>query len=97
MLGSHLRALEPNARRLLEVSALVGQPLSLELVLAAAGSNHDALDDLRAQHLVRIGATEQGKTLECYHDRIRETVASQLSGDERADRYPCARDYARVP
>ena len=87
VLGSHLHALAPNARRLLEVSALAGQPLPLELLLSATAASHDALDELRALHLVRIGATERGKTLECYHDRIRETVASQLSSDERAGRY----------
>lgn len=87
VLGTRLRELEPHARRLLEVSALAGQPLSLDLLLAATGASHDALDDLRGQHLVRIGAGERGKTLECFHDRIRETVVGELSDDERAERY----------
>ena len=36
---------------------------------------------LRTRHLIRGHATQEGSEIEPYHDRIRETVASQLSAE----------------
>ncbi len=87
VLMSHLAMLDATARRLLEVSALAGQPLPINTVLAAADSNRVALDELRAQHLIRVSEIDQSRVLECYHDRIRETVAEGLSNEARAQHY----------
>lgn len=87
VLATQLSALESSARVLLEVAALAGKPLPLSLLLGAAGASHDSVDELRASHLVRLDSKEQGRTLSCYHDRIRETVVEQLSAEV------CARHY----
>jgi eukaryotic-like serine/threonine-protein kinase len=79
VLDDHLAALSPEARKLLELSALAGRPMPVPLLLAAASASHDALDELRTRHLVRVSSAKSSKTLECYHDRIRETIAAQLA------------------
>lgn len=87
VLGASVAALDVSARSLLELSALSGQPLLLDVLLAGAGSNHDALDELRARQLVRSSHATQGKKIECYHDRIREYVSAQLDREARSQRY----------
>jgi serine/threonine protein kinase len=69
------------ARRLLEVVAVAGQPLDLQVVKQAAGistDGHDALAILRSQHLVRTRQTSAREEIEPYHDRIRETIVRHL-------------------
>lgn len=92
VLTAHLAALSAPARALLEVTAVAGQPLPAELLLGAASASHDALDELRAMRLVRAGGAEKGSTLECYHDRIRETVAHGLDDGARSRCYRALAD-----
>lgn len=76
------------ARRLLSVLAVGGRPLQPSVAAEVLGV--DALDVTALTHasnarLLRIREREEGQALEVYHDRIRETVAAQLSaGEERA-------------
>jgi hypothetical protein len=86
-LAEHLGELPVESRRLLEVMALAGSPLPTQVVLDAAKSTHAALDALRVAHLVRTSGGEALETVECYHDRIRETVAAGLSDAACAERY----------
>ncbi len=87
VLREHIAGLEGAARELLEVSALAGKPLPVRTLLQAASSSHDALDELRARHLIRLDGKDQVMRLSCYHDRIRETVAGQIGEDLRVLHY----------
>jgi len=66
--------------RLLEVVAVAGKPLGKDIAREAAGL--DALDDalapLVAGQLLRTSRAHGRDTVECYHDRIRETVVGLL-------------------
>jgi predicted Ser/Thr protein kinase len=80
-LSLHLLSLPPDARRLLAVLALIGQPLAPRLAIEASGvgDGHRLLDLLRSEQLVRMNRDADGeRTAECYHDRIRELVAGGL-------------------
>ena len=88
-LGSLVRRrvgeLQGAARRVLDVLAVAGQPLELDVVAAGApvgAALRDALLRLRSEHLVRAREGHNEKLLECYHDRIREPV-SQMAPDAR--------------
>ncbi|HEV7473089.1 MAG TPA: protein kinase, partial [Pyrinomonadaceae bacterium] len=78
MLDSRLRHLPPGARQFVDALAVAGRPINPEVVFTAAELSGDELPlvgSLRAAQFLRTGA---GHTLELYHDRIRETLASQL-------------------
>jgi tetratricopeptide (TPR) repeat protein len=75
------------ARRLLEAAALVGQPLSMRVALEATGASHSDLDALLEAHLMRETETTGQELIECYHDRIRESVSAASSGAEAQDQY----------
>lgn len=84
-LGTLVRArvsqLRGAARSVLDVIAIAGQPLELDLVAACVelgGELRGALGNLREEYLVR------GHALECYHDRIREAVVAHLEPGQRA-------------
>jgi eukaryotic-like serine/threonine-protein kinase len=66
------------ARRLLDVIALVGQPLGASVALAASQASHADLDALLDAHLLRQTEVSGRELLECYHDRIAEAVALSL-------------------
>ncbi len=69
------------ARRVLEVAAVAGEPIELDVARHAAqllAPEQAALAVLRAGHLLRTRKTEGRDEIEMYHDRIREVVASSL-------------------
>lgn len=75
----HVQGLPAAARALLEVLAVAGRPLQLQLALDASSTSHDAIDRLLSERLLRssrAGGAE--RLLECYHDKIRELVAAAL-------------------
>jgi eukaryotic-like serine/threonine-protein kinase len=75
------RLAEP-ARRLLEVVAVAGQPMELELAKQAAqhrGADYDVMTALRGGHLVRTWRTAVQQQIEAYHGRIREAAISLLA------------------
>ncbi|HJV22670.1 MAG TPA: AAA family ATPase, partial [Holophagaceae bacterium] len=77
-----VKALPAEARKLLEVISVAGQPLELNLARRAAGLQGDsALVVLRAGHLVRTLGAYAGRQMEPYHDRIREAVLGTLAPD----------------
>jgi serine/threonine protein kinase len=91
-LGEVIRArvaqLSAEARGLLEVLAVAGQPLEQAVALAAAGlesQGASAVSALRSGHLVRTGGTRERDQIETYHDRIRETIAAALRPDALPD------------
>jgi tetratricopeptide (TPR) repeat protein len=69
------------ARRLLEILAVSGRPLSLSIASRAGGISSlelDALAALRAARLSKTRVIEGREEIETYHDRIRETVVAHL-------------------
>jgi tetratricopeptide (TPR) repeat protein len=79
----HVAALPLSAQRLLSLLALAGQPLPPDLAIEAVGlsDGHSLLDQLRSEQLVRVSIDGDGeRSVECYHDKIREHVAGTLDG-----------------
>jgi predicted ATPase len=79
VLRQRISALEPAARRLLEVVAIAGVPLSTRVVARVAGIGREASANLvrmlRTAQLIRVSKSAQRQqTLEPYHDRVREAV-----------------------
>jgi len=71
--------LERDARSLLEVVAIAGQPLAQQVCLEAAGvgtTGPDVMRVLTAQHLVRTSGPSERDWVEPYHDRVREAVVA---------------------
>jgi hypothetical protein len=82
MVERRLDALPPEARLLLQAVAVAGRPIRQATAKAAAELTHDpdaALVMLRNGRLLRSQGVREGDTVECYHDRIRETVVAHMS------------------
>jgi hypothetical protein len=89
-LGSRIAGLPDDARRMLEVIALAGQPLPQRWAFRAAGvdeSEPAILATLRASKLVRSNGPRLDDEVESFHDRIRESVVSRLDPEARRDRH----------
>lgn len=79
-----LARLSAEARKVLEVSALAGQPLPLETIKQAADISvldTSVLDELQHLHLVRTTDLEGAPAIDCYHDRIRQAVIGNLTAE----------------
>jgi serine/threonine protein kinase len=79
MLDARMRHLPKGARRFMATLAIAGRPINPEVAYQAAGLSGDELpliSSLRAAQFLRSGGSSLG--VELYHDRIRETLASQL-------------------
>src|SRR5262249_13548754 len=83
VLADRVAELPEDARRLLEIVAVGGRPLPVSMLSEAAGieSAEDAVAILAARRFVRPGLRAGREVAEPIHDRIRETIASQLSPD----------------
>ncbi len=90
MLLARVAALPDDARRLLEVLAVAGQPIRRAAAAQAAelGGNEPAcVETLRRLHLLRVRGSSTREDLETYHDRIREAVAGALAPEPRRAHY----------
>ncbi len=79
MLDARLRHLPKGARQFIDALAVAGRPINSEVVYQAAelaGDELPLVNSLRAAQFLRTGGP--GHTLELYHNRIRETLATQL-------------------
>jgi energy-coupling factor transporter ATP-binding protein EcfA2 len=82
VLQGRITSLPEDARHLLEILAIAGSPLDIELTRQAAklsDSLPTTLATLRAGNLIRTRNIKGKEELELYHDRIRETILSKLT------------------
>jgi serine/threonine protein kinase len=82
MVGERLRALPAGARRFLEIVAVSARRLPVGLARDAASIDQtvdDVVSLLSARRFVNIGMHDGYDVVETIHDRIRETIAAQLS------------------
>jgi hypothetical protein len=86
VLWERVTHLPAEARRLLEVLAVAGQPLRQAEAIAAAamqGPPHAPLALLRSGRYTRGTGSSNVDRIEVYHDRIRETVVARLTDEQR--------------
>src|SRR4029434_2358547 len=79
MLEERLRHLPKGARQFIDALAVAGRPINPEVAYQASELSRDELPLVttwRGAQFLRTGGP--GHTLELYHDRIREALASQL-------------------
>jgi serine/threonine protein kinase len=96
-LWAQIQRLDARAQALVELIAVAGGPLLLEVAERALSAEADELTRLtavlRGAKLARKSGTGRDERIEPYHDRIREIVASRLEPDvKRAwhERLACA-------
>jgi hypothetical protein len=87
VLAQRVATLPEPSRRALQLMALAASPLLVDVVQTAVGATHADLDVLRSAQLTRHGQGELGRSVECYHDRIRETVERSIRELERRELY----------
>ena len=88
LLWGRIFELPAAARRLLEVVALAGTPLPLEVAATAAGLGAErvaCIDTLRTARLLRAHGMAGRAGVECFHDRVREVVLGRLPDEERRE------------
>jgi hypothetical protein len=86
VLWERVTQLPAEARRLLEVLAVAGRPLRQADAVAASALNgppQAALALLRSGRYTRGSGSADLKTIEIYHDHIRETVVARLDAQDQ--------------
>ncbi len=71
-----------SARRLLQVLAVAGQPIELDVARQTAwleDSDHPLIDELRLNHLVRTRRLNERELIEIYQDRIRRALLGRMT------------------
>jgi eukaryotic-like serine/threonine-protein kinase len=96
--AARILQLEPDARRLLELVCISGQPLELGVALRVAQVEPQALPSVLASGLLRTSVQHGRECLESHHDRIREAVVAGLTPLVRARLHgELAREFAQAP
>ncbi len=84
MIDRRVAQLGQNARRVLELVAVHGRPVSMSILRDSARMTDDLdslVNDLRGCHFARLVARDGREMVETTHDRIRETVVASLTED----------------
>ncbi len=79
-LWSRITELPADARSVLEVVAVSGQPIEEKVVCEAAGATRDPklFVILRSARMIRGSSVGERPQVEAWHDRVRETVVARL-------------------
>ncbi|MCA9524488.1 MAG: protein kinase [Myxococcales bacterium] len=85
VIAARIEFLPPDARTLLEVVALYGQPITLELAKRASQLRDEymSMAELRSRLLLRTHKSHDLVELETYNNRIRETAVSLITDENR--------------
>lgn len=90
-LQRRIAQLPAQPRRLLELLALAGEPVAMEVLGTAAGAGRGALAQdtgvLRTMRLAKVTGPRHAPLIEPYHDRIRDAVLSSISPEGRRELY----------
>ena len=76
---ARIARLRTEPRRLLDVVAAAGGPITLRVARTAAGTGLDELILLRAARFLRSRGDGDDDLVECFHDRVRETAIANLA------------------
>ncbi len=98
VIAGRVSRLTPQAQRLLEIVAIAGKPVAQGIAGSAAsvaGGELPALvNQLRVAQLVRSAGARDADRIECYHDRIRQTVVERIADEVVLDHHRrLAREY----
>lgn len=86
VLWARVQRLDDEPRQLLDVVAVAGLPIRVRDAAMAAGLTSPSqriVGLLRTQRFVRTSGPGFDDEIECYHDRVRESVASRLDGEAK--------------
>jgi hypothetical protein len=90
-LWSRVESLEPAARRVMELLAVTGAPITADALAVAAGAEPEAfarrVSLLRVAHLISITGMRGSDTIEPYHDRVRVAVRAHLGEAAAAEHH----------
>ena len=88
-LHARTRGLGDDARRLLQLLVIAGQPVGRTVIQAALPSPQfvDSRDRLLRERLVRSQLVEGHEMMETYHDRLRAVLLSLITAPEIVDRH----------
>jgi hypothetical protein len=90
VIAGRLLELPADERRVLELVSVCGRPTERAQLLEAAGlggAGRPVVERLEGVGLVRTSPLGAEREIEAYHDRIRETVSSQLSEEALGTRH----------
>ena len=81
-LWSRVRALDPDAYRLMSLACLASRPMAPSPLARAAGLAPNratqVIDQLKQARLIRAAGAASGERLEPYHDRLRQSVVAHV-------------------
>jgi len=95
VLSERLRRLPPESLRVLELTAVAGEPLTLRTLQEAGGLQilpPHLITQLRSAHLVRTTGPGLDDVIEFFHDRVRETVDERVSPEARKSHHGALAD-----
>ncbi|HTS65716.1 MAG TPA: protein kinase [Candidatus Acidoferrales bacterium] len=81
LIQTRFSRLDDPARRLMEVVAVAGRPIEMDMAKSAAqhhGPDYNVIAALRGGRLIRLRTGGERNEIEAYHDRIREAVCAVL-------------------
>ena len=87
-LAARIQDLPEEERRILDLAAIAGRPVPRWLLCRAARTpieENRALSALLVKNLLAASGFGRDDQVECYHDRVREATASQLSRGQRQE------------
>jgi hypothetical protein len=89
VLRDRILALGPDARRLLELVAVAGEPTAVDELKEVGGFANmlDARDELRRRRFTRSRVLEGREQVEVYHARVRDAVLQLLDAEALAERH----------
>jgi eukaryotic-like serine/threonine-protein kinase len=91
VMKARIARLDPDARLLLELVSVAGAPIAEDALARAAGQEAVTFDramaSVRTRTFVRVSSAQEDRSVEPYHDRVREAAVLGLAEAELGDRH----------